>query len=101
MSADMLEKSMRQLCFAGHNARFLTGMPMTLLVATGVVQICEAVVDVDESTWNAPARRAGVCHNSVILDFCVAREGDPSPLFRFEKSPRGHFTALFECFVAS
>jgi hypothetical protein len=55
MSADMLEKSMRQLCFAGHNARFLTGMPMTLLVATGVVQICEAVVDVDESTWNAPA----------------------------------------------
>ena len=55
MSADMLEKSMRQRCFAGHNARFLTGMPMTLLVATGVVQICEAVVDVDESAWNVPA----------------------------------------------
>jgi hypothetical protein len=55
---------MRQRCFAGHNARFLTGMPMTLLVATGVVQICEAVVDVDESTWNAPApgghRRPGL-----------------------------------------
>jgi hypothetical protein len=41
-----------------------------------------------------------VCHNSVILDFCVAREGLPSPLFRFEKSPRGQITALFECLVA-
>ena len=33
---------MRQLCFAGHNARFPIGMPMTLLVATRVVQICGA-----------------------------------------------------------
>jgi len=59
--------------------------------------------------WNAPApsgdrRRLplgpGFCHDFVILDFCLAREGDPSPLFRFEKSPRGHFTALFDRFVA-
>ena len=33
---------MRQRCFAGQNARLLTGMRMTLLVATGVVQICGA-----------------------------------------------------------
>jgi len=40
---------------------------MTLLVATG--RFAGPVVDVDESTWNAPAPQAGVCHNSVILDF--------------------------------
>ena len=50
-----------------HNARFLPGRPMTLLVATG--RFAGPVVDVDESTWNAPAPQAGVCHNSVILDF--------------------------------
>lgn len=48
MSADMLEKSMRQLCFAGHNARFPIGMPMNLLVATG--RFAGPVVEVDEST---------------------------------------------------
>ena len=39
---------MRQRCFAGQNARFLPGRPMTLLVATG--RFAGPVVEVDEST---------------------------------------------------
>ncbi len=39
---------MRQRCFAGRNARFLTGRPMNLLVATG--RFAGPVVEVDEST---------------------------------------------------
>ncbi|MEY3480550.1 MAG: hypothetical protein RIQ71_1325 [Verrucomicrobiota bacterium] len=37
--------------------RFLTGMPTTLPVATGVVQVCGVVVDVDEATGRATAIR--------------------------------------------
>jgi hypothetical protein len=69
MSADMLEKSMRQRCFAGHNARFLTGRPVTLLVATGVVQICEAVVDVDESNAGSAVYSGGAVTNPAAVTF--------------------------------
>ncbi|MFM8656956.1 MAG: YmdB family metallophosphoesterase, partial [Chthoniobacterales bacterium] len=37
--------------------RFLTGMPTTLPVATGLVQICGVVVEVDETTGRATAIR--------------------------------------------
>jgi hypothetical protein len=37
--------------------RFLTGMPTTLPVATGVVQICGVVVEVDEASGRALAIR--------------------------------------------
>ena len=37
--------------------RFLTGMPTTLPVATGAVEICGVVVDVDETTGRATAIR--------------------------------------------
>jgi metallophosphoesterase (TIGR00282 family) len=37
--------------------RFLTGMPTTLPVATGAVEICGVVVDIDETTGRATAIR--------------------------------------------
>ena len=61
---------MRQRCFAGQNARFLTGRPMTLLVATG--RFAGPVVEVDESTGRLWRFAGSGGPRQVSFSYCLA-----------------------------